>query len=139
MPLLAWSLKQAQSYRELQVDGQDSTMVKFLIRYQAILYFPILLLARLSWLNESFKTAFGLGASSDNAALELKVRGLQYPLLEKTGILLHYAWVVAVCSGYGRFSLLYGLALFLLMTCSCGFLLAIVFGLGHNGMASTYF
>ena len=139
MPLLAWSLKQAQSYRELQVDGQDSTMVKFLIRYQAILYFPILLLARLSWLNESFKTAFGLGASSDNAALELKVRGLQYPLLEKTGILLHYAWVFAVCSGYGRFSLLYGLALFLLMTCSCGFLLAIVFGLGHNGMASTYF
>lgn len=136
MPLLAWSLKQAQSYRELQSDGKDSASVRFLIRYQAWLYFPILLLARLSWLNESFKTAFGLGASSDNAALELKVRGLQYPLLEKIAIILHYAWVFAACSGYGRFSLLYGITLFLVMTCSCGFLLAIVFGLGHNGMAT---
>lgn len=137
MPLLAWSLKQAQSYRQLQADGKDSSTVKFLIKYQAWLYFPILLLARLSWLNESFKTAYGLGAATENAALELKVKGLQYPFLEKTGIALHYAWVATVCSGYGRFSVLYSLGFFLLMTCSCGFFLAIVFGLGHNGM-STY-
>ena len=137
MPLLAWSLKQAQSYRQLQADGKDSSTVKFLIKYQAWLYFPILLLARLSWLNESFKTAYGLGAATENAALELKVKGLQYPFLEKAGIALHYAWVAAVCSGYGRFSVLYSLGFFLLMTCSCGFFLAIVFGLGHNGM-STY-
>jgi acyl-lipid Delta6-acetylenase / acyl-lipid (9-3)-desaturase len=136
MPLLAWSLKQAQSYRQIQADGKDSAIVRVLIRYQAWLYFPILLLARLSWLNESFKTAFGLGASSDNAALELKVRGLQYPILEKLGIVLHYAWVFSVCSGYGRFPVWYGVLLFLFMTCSCGFLLAIVFGLGHNGMAT---
>jgi hypothetical protein len=136
MPLLAWSLKQAQSYRQLQADGKDSAAVRFLIRCQAWLYFPILLLARLSWLNESFKTAFGLGASSDNAALELKVRGLQYPVLEKCGIVLHYVWVFAACSGYGRFSIAYSALLFLFMTCSCGFLLAIVFGLGHNGMAT---
>jgi len=137
MPLLAWSLKQAQSYRQLQADGKDSSTVKFLIKYQAWFYFPILLLARLSWLNESFKTAYGLGAATENAALELKVKGLQYPFLEKAGIALHYAWVAAVCSGYGRFSVLYSLGFFLLMTCSCGFFLAIVFGLGHNGM-STY-
>lgn len=136
MPLLAWSLKQAQSYRELSADGKDSPTVKFMIRHQAWFYFPILLLARLSWMNESFKTAFGLGASTENAALELKVRGLQYPVLEKVGILLHYAWSFAFCSGFGRFSALYGAALFLTMTCSCGFLLAIVFGLGHNGMAT---
>ena len=136
MPLLAWSLKQAQSYRELSADGKDSGFTKFMIKYQAWLYFPILLLARLSWMNESFKTAFGLGASTENAALELKRKGLQYPMLERAGIVLHYAWCFAVCSGFGRFSVLKGLGLFLTMTCSCGVLLALVFGLGHNGMAT---
>jgi len=136
MPLLAWSLKQAQSYRELQADGKDSAFVKFAIRNQAALYFPILLLARLSWLNESFKIAYGLGAVSENAALEMKVKGLQYPILEKVGIALHYTWMVAYCSGLGRFSAPYSLMLFLIATCSCGWFLAIVFGLGHNGMAT---
>lgn len=136
MPLLAWSLKQAQSFRQLQEDGKDSPGVKFMIRYQAYFYFPILLLARLSWLNESFKTAFGLGASTENAALELKVKGLQYPVLEKAGIVLHYVWMAALSTGFGRFSALYSIGYFLIATCSCGFLLAIVFGLGHNGMAT---
>jgi len=136
MPLLAWSLKQAQSFRELRADGKDSNFVKFMIRWQAITYFPILLLARLSWLNESFKTSFGLGAASANAALELERFGLQYPLLEKTGLILHWTWVIALSSGFGTFSLPYSLAYFFLSTCSCGLFLALVFGLGHNGMAT---
>lgn len=136
MPLLAWSLKQAQSYRELRADGKDSPFTKFMIRNQAMFYFPILLLARLSWLNESFKTAFGLGASTENAALELKHKGLQYPFLEKAGIITHYAWMFTVSSGFGTWSLGYSIAYFLAATCSCGFMLALVFGLGHNGMAT---
>ena len=135
MPLLAWSIQQAQSYRQLH-DGKDTGFVKFMIRHQAIFYFPILLLARLSWLNESFKTAFGLGASTENAALELKAKGLQYPMLEKLGIVLHYAWMFTVSSGFGRFSLAYSVAYFMLATCFCGLVLALVFGLGHNGMAT---
>lgn len=134
MPLLAWSLKQAQSLRN--ADGKDSAFVRFMIRWQAFTYFPILLLARLSWLNESFKTAFGLGASSENAKLEMERRGLQYPMLERTGIVLHYVWVFALSSGFGRFSPLYSIAYFLVATCSCGLFLALVFGLGHNGMAT---
>lgn len=105
-----------------------------MIRNQKYFYFPILLLARLSWLNESFKYAYGLGAASENAKLEREQRGLQYPILEKVTLLVHYAWVVAFVSGFGRFTPLYSLGLFMLMTCSCGFFLAIVFGLGHNGM-----
>jgi acyl-lipid Delta6-acetylenase / acyl-lipid (9-3)-desaturase len=138
MPLLAWSLKQAQSYRQLSADGStDSNTTKFLIRYQAYFYFPILLLARLSWLNESFKMAFGIGpASSANAQLERETKGLQYPILEPLAIVLHYTWVAVVSTGYGTWSPLYSLAFFLTSTCSCGFLLAIVFGLGHNGMAT---
>ena len=136
MPLLAWSLKQAQSFRELNANGKDSAFVKFMIKYQMWTYFPILLLARLSWLRESFKTAFGLGAASENAALELKVRGLQYPIMEKLGIALHYVWVIAFSTGFGTFSAPYSIVMFLTMTCSCGLFLALVFGLGHNGMAT---
>jgi len=136
MPVLAWSLKQAQSFRELQADGKDSSFTKFMIKNQKIFYFPVLLLARLSWLNESFKTSFGLGASTENAKLEMERKGLQYPIGEKIGITLHHAWVLAFVSGYGQFSAVYSLALFFAMTCSSGFFLAIVFGLGHNGMAT---
>jgi acyl-lipid Delta6-acetylenase / acyl-lipid (9-3)-desaturase len=136
MPLLAWSLKQAQSFRELQADGKDSAFVKFMIRHQALFYFPILLLARLSWLNESIKASFGLGASTANAALEFKAKGLQYPFLEKFLLVVHYSWTYMICSGFGRFSLGYSLVMFLTMSAACGFFLAIVFGLGHNGMAT---
>ena len=136
MPLLAWSVKQAQSYRELQADGKDSPVVKFLIKNQAIFYFPILLLARLSWLNESFKVTFGLGAATANAELEMKTKGLQYPILEKLLLIIHYGWSYMLCSGFHRFSWAYTIAMFFVMSCSCGFYLAIVFGLGHNGMAT---
>ena len=135
MPVLAWSLKQAQSYRELQADGKDSAFVKFMIRNQKWFYFPILLLARLSWLRESFKVSFGLGAASENAALEMNAKGLQYPIGEKVCMILHYIWMTAFVSGFGRFSVAYSTGLFLLTTCSCGLFLALVFGLGHNGMA----
>jgi fatty acid desaturase len=51
-------------------------------------------------------------------------------------IMLHHAWALAFVTGYGRFPALYSIALYLTMTCSSGFFLAIVFGLGHNGMAT---
>jgi len=136
MPLLAWSLKQAQSFRELNASGKDSAFVKFMIKWQAFTYFPILLLARLSWLNESFKTAFRLGASSKNAKVEMERKGLQYPIIEKIGIVLHYTWVLALASGFGTFGLTKSLAYFFTANCSCGLFLALVFGLGHNGMAT---
>merc|ERR1711937_756198 len=53
MPLLAWSLFQAKQ-------GGASSITKFFIKYQAYFYFPILLLARISWLNESFKVSYGI-------------------------------------------------------------------------------
>jgi cytochrome b involved in lipid metabolism len=135
MPLLAWSLKQAQSFREKNADGKDSTFVKYAIKYQAITYFPILLLARISWLRESFKTAYGLGAASDNAKLEMEKRGLQYPFLEKAGIALHYTWMAVLSTGFGRWSFGYSMMYFFTATCSSGLFLALVFGLGHNGMS----
>merc|ERR1712070_1041521 len=61
--------------------------------------------------------------------------GLQYPFLEKFTLVIHYAWAFAFVTGFGRFPALYSFGLFMLMTCSCGLFLALVFGLGHNGMA----
>jgi len=136
MPLLAWSLSQARSFRSLSLDKTDSVLTKFFVRHQTLFYFPILLLARLSWLNESFKTAFGLGASTENAKLELDTKGLQHPILEKLAILLHYLWVIMLSSGFGRFGLMKSMGYFMVATCSSGFFLAVVFGLGHNGMAT---
>jgi len=133
MPLLAWSIKQAQSFREQNADGKDSTFVKYAIKFQAFTYFPILLLARISWLNESFKTAYGLGAASDNAKLELEKRGLQYPMYEKIGIALHYAWMFVLSSGFGRWSIPYSLMYFFTATCSSGLFLALDGGGGNYG------
>jgi len=135
MPLLAWSIKQAQSVRELNANGKDSTFVKYAIKFQAFTYFPILLLARISWLNESFKNAYGLGASTENAKLEMEKRGLQYPLYEKVGIALHYSWMLVLTTGFGRWSAGYSTMYFFISTCSSGLFLALVFGFGHNGMA----
>eukprot|EP00747_Dinoflagellata_sp_TGD_P144359 gnl/TRDRNA2_/TRDRNA2_176483_c0_seq1.p1 gnl/TRDRNA2_/TRDRNA2_176483_c0~~gnl/TRDRNA2_/TRDRNA2_176483_c0_seq1.p1 ORF type:complete len:533 (+),score=91.49 gnl/TRDRNA2_/TRDRNA2_176483_c0_seq1:108-1601(+) len=136
MPLLAWSLHQARIYRELSPDGKHSAFTKFMIKWQAFLYFPILLLARISWLNESAKTAFGLGAASENAAIELKRKGLQFPVLEPLGITLHWVWVLIVTTGFGSWGLAHSLAYFFTSCCGCGLFLALVFGLGHNGMAT---
>jgi len=136
MPLLAWSLKQAQSFRELSKSGNDTAFVRFAIKYQAYSYFPVLLLARLSWLNESFKTAFRLGASSANAKTEMERKGLDYPNAERILLLVFHAWVFAVSCGFGRWSIPYSVAYYLLHTGSSGLFLALVFGVGHNGMAT---
>jgi predicted heme/steroid binding protein len=139
MPVLAWSVNQAKLY---DAGGKNPAKIGGLIpvqnwlKYQKYLYFPLLCVARISWLNESFKTSFGLGASTENAAIEMKLKGLQYPIAEKLFITLHHLWMLAFCTGFGKFSAGYSFGLFMLCTCSSGLFLAIVFGLGHNGMAT---
>ena len=136
MPLLAWSLEQAQSLRELEKDGKDTGFVKLAIKFQAFTYFPILLLARISWLNESFKAALGLGAASENAKEEFKRKGLAYPIAEPVLLLCFHAWNLALCCKFGEWSFAYSAMYWMIATCSSGLFLALVFGLGHNGMAT---
>mmetsp|Transcript_23215 Transcript_23215/g.34387 ORF Transcript_23215/g.34387 Transcript_23215/m.34387 type:complete len:482 (+) Transcript_23215:132-1577(+) len=136
MPLLAWSLRQAQSLRDLEKDGKDTGLTSFFIKYQAITYFPILLLARISWLNESFKAALGLGAASENAKEEFKRKGLAYPIAEPALLLCFHAWNFALSCKFGQWSVAYSAMYYMIATCSSGLLLALVFGLGHNGMAT---
>ena len=135
MPLLAWTLKQANSLKEADPNGKHSPMTKFFIKHQAITYFPILLLARLSWLNESFKTALGLGASTENAKEEFKRKGLAYPIAEPTLLLMFHAWNFALSCKFGEWSFAYSAMYYMTACMSSGLFLALVFGLGHNGMA----
>jgi len=126
MPILAWTLRMAETAR-------DSAWGRFLIKWQAFFYFPVLLFARLAWAHQSWVFVFG-GAgqhSVKNAAMDRKK--MKYPMLESLGLVLHYAWLFTVM--YHMPSVLAAAAYFIVAQCSCGLFLALVFGLGHNGMA----
>lgn len=126
MPILAWTLRMAES-------AQNSSTGRFLIRWQAFFYFPVLLFARLAWAHQSWVFVFGgFGQHSvKGAAIDRKKMG--YPVLESLGLVLHYSWLITVM--YHMPSYAAAIAYFLVSQCSCGLFLALVFGLGHNGMA----
>eukprot|EP00640_Fibrocapsa_japonica_P001772 CAMPEP_0113936246 /NCGR_PEP_ID=MMETSP1339-20121228/3192_1 /TAXON_ID=94617 /ORGANISM="Fibrocapsa japonica" /LENGTH=462 /DNA_ID=CAMNT_0000938653 /DNA_START=79 /DNA_END=1467 /DNA_ORIENTATION=- /assembly_acc=CAM_ASM_000762 len=128
MPLLAWSLKMAERVR-------NDPWGRFFIRHQAFLYFPILLVARLSWLNQSFFYAFENIASLNpwkTKEVALSKSRLDYPVLEKAGLVVHYLYVIAMCA---QMPFLRALTFFVVSQTMSGLLLALVFGLGHNGMS----
>ena len=90
------------------------------MRYQHILFVPILLVARLSWCIQSI--LFPLNANAKMA----------YRTAELWTLGLHYAWVFGAA-----FALLpVGKALLYVLTAelSCGVLLSFVFIMSHNGM-----
>ena len=125
MPILAWSLRMAEG-------AKDSSTGRTLIRWQAFFYFPVLLFARLAWSHQSWVFVWGgFGQHSvQGAAIDRKK--IQYPLYEKTFLVLHYLGLLAILR---CMPLLNAIAYFLFAQTACGLMLAIVFGLGHNGMA----
>jgi acyl-lipid Delta6-acetylenase / acyl-lipid (9-3)-desaturase len=125
MPILAWSLKMAES-------AQKSAFGRFMIKWQSFFYFPVLLFARLAWAHQSWVFVFGgMGQWSVKNAVLDKSR-IQYPLLEKLGLIGHYAALFAILY---QMPIPNAFAYFLVSQMSCGLFLALVFGLGHNGMA----
>eukprot|EP00607_Mallomonas_marina_P011009 CAMPEP_0182419404 /NCGR_PEP_ID=MMETSP1167-20130531/3874_1 /TAXON_ID=2988 /ORGANISM="Mallomonas Sp, Strain CCMP3275" /LENGTH=468 /DNA_ID=CAMNT_0024594325 /DNA_START=53 /DNA_END=1459 /DNA_ORIENTATION=- len=125
MPILAWTLRMAET-------AKSSKIGRMMIMWQAVLYFPVLLFARLAWAHQSWVFVFGgIGQWSVKGA-SLDRKQIKYPLLEKLALILHHASLfyllsfMPVCHAIPFFALSQGL---------CGLFLAIVFGLGHNGMA----
>ena len=57
---------------------------------------------------------------------------MQYPVLEKICLVLHYVGLVTILS---YMPVVNAISYFILAQTSCGLFLAVVFGLGHNGMA----
>ena len=125
MPILAWTLKMAESAKESETG-------RFMIRWQAFFYFPALLFARMAWAHQSWVFVWGGFGQHSVKGAEMDKKKMAYPVLEKVGLALHYVWLLTVMS---YMPMLNALAYFLVAQTGCGLLLAIVFGLGHNGMA----
>ncbi|KAI9985643.1 hypothetical protein PInf_005035 [Phytophthora infestans] len=116
MPLLAWSKHMASK-------AYESSWGPFF----AVIYFPLLLFARFSWLLQSYYYVFKGFAFGKYDPVDL-------PNGEKVGLMLHYIWNVMLPVVTGM-SVAQGLAFFMLAQMSCGGFLAAVFSVGHNGMS----
>mmetsp|Transcript_9633 Transcript_9633/g.21365 ORF Transcript_9633/g.21365 Transcript_9633/m.21365 type:complete len:463 (+) Transcript_9633:61-1449(+) len=125
MPLLAWTLKMAET-------AKNSATGRFMVQWQAVFYFPVLLFARLAWSHQSWVFAWGGWGQHSTAAAELDRKNMAYPAAEKFFLAAHYAGLLAICS---YMPLLNAVAYVLGAQTMCGLFLAVVFGLGHNGMA----
>jgi len=125
MPMLAWSLRMAEQ-------AKNSKFGRFMISYQAFFYFPLLLFARLAWAHQSWVFVFGGHGQQSVKNAHIDKAMIQYPTLEKAGLLLHYGSMLWM---FTYMPILHALAFFIVAQCSCGLMLALVFGLGHNGMA----
>jgi len=111
MPLLTWS--------EKLIDGEVDGLPSFLLKYQYIVYVPLLSAARLSWLIQSFLYA-------KSKAPKTK----QFP--EVFWLVVHYTWYLAVMICYMSFT--ESLLFFLTSQAFTGLFLAAAFSLNHNGM-----
>jgi len=126
MPLLAWSQKMARGAVDAGPIG------RFFIKHQAFLYFPILLIARISWLMQSFTFVFRFQSPWNQ---EFKHdEPLRLGIWEHIGLLAYYGWNLALMVLY--MTPVQSVIFFLASQMMCGLMLAISFGLGHNGMAT---
>lgn len=141
MPLLAWSLRMARRAQDSTTPGVHAWFVK----HQSVLYFPILFLARLSWVYQSFgHVFFTTPATVEETAAAGKGRTTfqwlngndhgpkKYRHLEQVTLIIHYLWHAVLF--LSTMSPLRALLVMLVAQGVCGLLLALVFGVGHNGM-----
>lgn len=146
MPFLAWS---KQMFCQREEEMKKSAFGRFMIRNQALMYFPLLGFARLSWNFQGLQYAFPSLVPSfgwDTKASELAGRKIKLPWLESIFMSGHYLWFLGcvgtiasqayASEGGGPISAVaQGVTWVLLVNVQCGLFLALVFGLGHNGMS----
>ncbi|RKO87963.1 fatty acid desaturase-domain-containing protein [Blyttiomyces helicus] len=120
LPFLAWSEHALDGFSDLS----DATLAKFMVKYQPIIFFPLLSLARMAWAFQSLMW----NAPGSNQAQEFPTRSK----VESVTLGIHYLWVLG--AAFGLASPMYGLLWLLISQCGCGFLLAVVFAVNHNGM-----
>jgi len=134
MPLLAWSLKMAET-------GKDSNTARFMIGIQKFSYIPLLTIARLSWLQQGIQFCWNVESDGifTNATKSEELNKLQKAALsgtekyiEQALLILHHVWVFSLCSL--RPSFLSGLGFWFSAQATCGILLFLVTSLGHNGL-----
>ncbi|KAL2914133.1 hypothetical protein HK105_206391 [Polyrhizophydium stewartii] len=119
MPYLAWSEHALEGFSDIS----DKQLAKFLVKNQALMFFPLLSFARMMWALQSI-----LWASKSTFAGSFPTS----LLLERATLGLHYVWLLG--AAFTLTTPLYGLLWILMSQLFCGFLLATVFSLNHNGM-----
>ncbi|CAM6098804.1 unnamed protein product [Calypogeia fissa] len=112
VPLLAWSKDILATV--------DNEFFRSIIRIQHILFFPLLFLARFSWLHSSW----------EHARLYDMSKAMR--ILERGCLVLHYVALVAIA--FSCLPVRMAISWLFLSQLSCGGLLSIVFVLSHNGM-----
>lgn len=125
MPILAWTLKMAESAR-------SSSFGRFMIKNQAFFYFPVLLFARLSWAHQSWVFVWGGYGQHSVQAASIDRKNNKYVTAERYLLVVHYICLLWIMSNMSLFN---AVMYFFVAQTSCGLMLALVFGLGHNGMA----
>jgi len=121
--------------------GKDDDTSRWLISVQKWTYLPLLLFARLSWLQQGIQFAWSIKEDGifNNATKNDDLKAVQEASLsgsmkyaEQILLILHHIWVIALCSQ--RPTILGGIMLWLLANNVCGMILFAVTSLGHNGL-----
>lgn len=128
MPVLAWSLELARAAAR----PDASSTARFLVKYQSITYLPILAVARVSWLIQSFfyplPASMPLAGRLSTRTDPAPIHNFEMEIASLSGYWVAYLWMMS------HYTLAGAVGYFLLSQCICGLMLATVFGLGHNGM-----
>jgi hypothetical protein len=88
VPVLAWSTKMGRAMLSAGPVG------RFMIRYQGVLYFPVLFFARLSWLLQSF--LYVVGARTHSWGQHYGKEPLKNPTVEALTLALYYTWYLGI-------------------------------------------
>lgn len=113
LPLLAWSSD--------MLDSITDASSRAMIRVQHYLFFPVLMLARLSWAQQSAFHAFRKIATHP-------AKGW----VESGLLILHYAWYIGMA--FVALPPMKAILYVILSQVLCGFMLGIAFVQSHNGM-----
>eukprot|EP00188_Purpureofilum_apyrenoidigerum_P006047 Plantae.Rhodophyta-Purpureofilum_apyrenoidigerum.ctg8676.p1 GENE.Plantae.Rhodophyta-Purpureofilum_apyrenoidigerum.ctg8676~~Plantae.Rhodophyta-Purpureofilum_apyrenoidigerum.ctg8676.p1 ORF type:complete len:443 (+),score=63.90 Plantae.Rhodophyta-Purpureofilum_apyrenoidigerum.ctg8676:177-1505(+) len=117
MPLLLWS--------EKLIEGEDLyRLPRFLVRNQSLFYFPILGLARMSWLLQSI-----LFMSEPEHSF---LGGNKMRAAEIVGLFLHHGFTILLARSIP--SVLLGVFFYFFVQMMGGLLIGVVFTVGHNAM-----
>lgn len=119
-PILFWS--------EKLVEGDDlASLPRWMLRNQSILYWPVLCMARISWVLQSLQHQF--------LPRNPKVTSDTMYAAELAGLALHYVWYMVLVAAIAMSASFLKAAFFVAVSQAAGgVLLGVVFAVGHNAM-----
>ncbi|CAH1763536.1 3418_t:CDS:2, partial [Entrophospora sp. SA101] len=103
------------------------SIIRIMVKYQTLFYFPILTFARISWCFQSILFVLPGGQFNKQTKARMPISKSQ-----QISLVIHYVWYSLFISIIDDFWL--KVAYFITSQATCGLLLALVFALNHFGM-----